>query len=145
MAKREVSILVCGLPFFYNSIVENDKKTAISWFSKAVRTIGHCEHCGSYQELTCSHIISCGFDYTRTSFRNAHCLCWQCHRYFTDNPRKFKNWVRTTWAGEYMESEKWKSLATMAIVPVDWKNRTRISKLIVQGKVSLFEARLKDL
>lgn len=139
-------MLLCLLPFYLNFLfVDHLKEEADRWFSLAVRTTKHCECCGTRQNLTCSHIIRRDHNYTRTSFRNAHCLCFICHRHFTDNPRKFHDWVKTTWAEEYLQTEKWKSLATMAIVPVDWQQRIDISKQIAAGKISLSEARLKDL
>ncbi len=120
-------------------------KEADRWFSLAVRTYGHCEACGSTKDLTCSHIIKRRYIYTRWSFRNAHCLCLQCHQFFEMNPRAFKDWVRRTWAGEYMRSENYKNLLKGYKDPVDTKERTRVAKDVYYGRIELLLARIKDL
>lgn len=127
-----------------NGNVRAAKATADLWFSRAVRTMGKCEHCGIREQLSCSHIISRKYNQTRTSYRNAHCLCFSCHRRFTDNPVLFGEWVSTTWAKQYLESERTKAYDNMA-TKIDWKDRTEIAKQIVKGTLTLEDARQKDL
>ena len=122
---------------------KGEKGTADKYFSMAIRSIGHCEKCGTSQGLTCSHIISRKYNATRCSFRNAHCLCFSCHQYFGDNPILFAEWVMSTWAAEYILSEREKLHNTKPIV--DWKQRTEISKAILNGSITLKEVREQDL
>lgn len=62
-------------------------------FSLIVRSRGACEACGEreYRKLQTAHIVRRAYSATRTDEDNALCLCWSCHRRFTDDPIA---WVR---------------------------------------------------
>ena len=62
-------------------------------FSKIIRSRGECEKCGSTDYLQCAHIVSRRYSATRCDTANALCLCAKCHRYFTDNPVEWAQWV----------------------------------------------------
>ena len=76
-------------------------------YSKHIRAIGYCEAAGATMangdiecspKLECAHIISRGYNWTRTFFdddgnRNAVCLCSKHHRWFTANPVEWGRWV----------------------------------------------------
>ena len=62
-------------------------------FSKIVRSVGQCEHCGSRAYLQCCHWISRRYAHTRTDFDNAFCLCATCHIWFTDHPTEWGRWA----------------------------------------------------
>lgn len=65
-------------------------------FSELVRSKGFCLRCRRTDNLQCSHIRSRRFSATRTDLANAQCLCAGCHRYFTDNPVEFTDWLDAT-------------------------------------------------
>lgn len=65
-------------------------------FSKLIRSVGHCERCGTTEHLQCSHIMSRGYSWTRTMEDNAQSLCAKCHYHFTNNPIEFSKWVFAT-------------------------------------------------
>ncbi len=65
-------------------------------FSKIIRAKGHCERCGKSSDLQCSHVISRLYSATRTDTSNAQCLCAGCHRFFTNNPIEFTEWIYST-------------------------------------------------
>ena len=71
------------------------KAKADRLFSKLVRQVGHCEHCGAEDgvQLQCAHWISRRYAWTRTDMDNAFCLCARSHRYFTDHPTEFGRWA----------------------------------------------------
>jgi 5-methylcytosine-specific restriction endonuclease McrA len=62
------------------------KAKADKYFSLLVRSVGHCEICGSTNALQTGHIISRRFANTRCDRRNALCLCAKCHHHYTDHP-----------------------------------------------------------
>ncbi len=67
-------------------------------FSKIIRARGSCERCGDseYRKLQCAHILSRRYSATRTDTTAAICLCWTCHRFFTDNPVEWTEWLYET-------------------------------------------------
>ncbi len=64
-------------------------------FSKLVRSLGRCEHCFTQDTvaLQCAHVISRRYSATRCMRENAFCLCWTCHRGFTDHPDEWMDFV----------------------------------------------------
>ena len=81
-------------------------KKAADLARKIWRTQGVCEHCGKtkYQvQLQGAHIIGVGTAIRVCSdIRNGFSLCSYCHRWFSDHPFEFIEWVDTTWAKEYI-------------------------------------------
>ena len=67
-------------------------------FSWIVRARGACQNCSEtrYAQLQTAHIISRRYSHTRCDPTNAYCLCARCHRYFTDHPPSFGEFVRET-------------------------------------------------
>lgn len=118
------------------------KGTADSYYGKIIRSIGSCEKCGSQGGLTTSHIIGRRYSNTRTDLRNSQCLCFSCHRYFTDWPREFSKWITDTIGSELYEELKAKAQRTDK---VDWDDRADflkdIYKRINEGELTLEEAR----
>lgn len=119
-----------------------DKGAADRYYSKIIRSVGHCEKCGTQEGLTCSHIVGRRYSATRTDLRNGQSLCFSCHRYFTDWPREFSHWLTET-----IGSELYEELKSKAQTPtkVDWKERKEFLKNILKeieaGEITLDEAR----
>lgn len=88
--------------------------------SKIVREKRVCECCGEngYRKLQCAHIISRKYSATRTKEENAFCLCARCHRYFSDWPVEFAEFVLKMIGEE--KYEELKALATSG-EQVDWE------------------------
>lgn len=84
-------------------------------FSKAVRLSRgeRCEHCGrSDAKLECAHIVGRRERAVRWDTDNALCLCFVCHKYFTENPLDFTAWLRQHVGDAHLEilSEKRRSI-----------------------------------
>lgn len=111
-------------------------------FSQAVRTIGYCEACQrrDKDQLTCAHIIGRKYKRTRWDFRNCMSLCYSCHRYYTDNPIEFTRFVDQSWAAQYLDECRILAYSTTQPKP-DEKERRAISRKVVNGELSLQEAR----
>lgn len=64
-------------------------------FSQLVRARGHCESCGRSDpySLQCAHIVGRRYSSTRTDTRNAFCLCYTCHRRYTDHPDEWMDFI----------------------------------------------------
>lgn len=73
------------------------------------RLKGHCEYPScraqvSNPKLDGAHIYGVGaFPRLRDDLRNGLCLCSVDHRYFTDNPLAFTDWIRSTEYAIYLE------------------------------------------
>ena len=97
--------------------------------SKIVRERKKCENCGDtgYRNLQCAHIISRKYSNTRTLEANAFCLCAKCHRFFSDWPVEFAEFVVDNLGHE--EYTRLKSLA-QGKKKVDWeKEHARLAKI----------------
>jgi len=107
------------------------KGKADKLYSLIIRSIGECEKCGYMCDcpnkpfthttgckLTTSHIISRRYSATRTLEANGQCLCFSCHRRFTDFPREFSHWIT-----ESIGSEAYEELRERAetLTKVDWE------------------------
>ncbi len=64
-------------------------------FSKLIRSRGVCVGCGEreYPKLQTCHVVSRRYAWTRVDPDNAVCGCWRCHRYWTDNPVEWAQFV----------------------------------------------------
>jgi hypothetical protein len=63
-------------------------------FSKVVRARdGECLYCGKRETLECAHIYGRRAVVTRWDMMNAVTLCHHHHRYFTENPLAFHDWL----------------------------------------------------
>lgn len=110
-------------------------------FSLAIRSHGRCENCNksSGVQLQCAHIMSRRYSKTRCDTRNGFCLCAGCHIYYTANPIAFTDFVRSTWAGEYFEEIQANAYDTLK--KADWQERIDFLQPIVDGTISIVEAR----
>jgi len=72
------------------------RSNADAAFSEAVRLNKRhtCESCGKSGRTECAHIIGRREKTLRWCADNALSLCHSCHRYFTENPLDFNDWVR---------------------------------------------------
>lgn len=115
-------------------------------FSMAIRSVGHCEAEGwddikCSPQLQCMHIISRKYNATRCDFRNAFSGCAAHHRYFTDHPRQFSRFITSTWAQAYYDQMYQRSRDPSIGKSVDWDERIALCEDVLEGRVSLKEAR----
>jgi hypothetical protein len=126
---------------------KGQKAKADKLFSEIIRSYGECEaegwdgrRCSS--QLQTAHICSRRSSATRTDLRNAYCLCFAHHRYFTDFPRQFSRFITTTWAQDYYDD-----VHQRAVTPtkVDWGERVdflqTIKRAILEDRMTLAQAR----
>lgn len=73
-------------------------------WSAYIRTHGKCEHCGTTQNLTDSHIIGRTYIKTRFDPRNNQCICAPCHGTFESQPIMFARWVQSTTCGKHVDT-----------------------------------------
>jgi len=72
-------------------------------FSKVVRARdGECLYCGKRETLECAHIYGRRAIVTRWDAMNAVTLCHHHHRYFTENPVAFHDWLIEELGGVHM-------------------------------------------
>ena len=119
------------------------KAKADTLYSLIIRSLGYCEAEGRdgracSSQLQTAHICSRRYSATRTDTRNAFCLCFSHHRYYTDFPREFSKFITDTWAQEYYETIRQKSVRP---TKVNWEERVEFLKRIKDGEISLAEAR----
>lgn len=93
------------------------KGKADKQFSLIIRSLGHCERCGSSENLQTAHIISRRYSATRTDLRNAWCLCASCHRRLTDWPRDHSHYITETIGSDLYEELQRKA---ETVTKVDW-------------------------
>lgn len=120
-----------------------DKAKADRLFSEIIRSVGYCEAVGfdgrpCSSQLQTAHICSRRHSATRTDVRNAFCLCFAHHRWFTDHPVQFSRFIRQSWAKDYYDLVYGKSTQR---VRVDWGERVDFLMRIKQGEMTLDEAR----
>lgn len=67
------------------------------WFSKCVRARdGKCLYTGQQTALECAHIVGRRNKAVRWDMMNAVTLTHSAHRYFTENPIAFHDWLQMT-------------------------------------------------
>lgn len=109
-------------------VVEMRRKCEYCGKKYPERPCGHivvrkeCEDCQTYKRrstLQCAHHISRTYNDTRTDLDNAYCFCAGCHRYTTNWPREFGNFVeRKTGDEKYLEM---KTRVESKTPPMDWE------------------------
>lgn len=125
---------------------KKDKGLADKLFSQIIRSQGLCEAEG-FGGIRCSpqlqtvHIITRKRSATRTDTRNAFSGCFNHHRFFHDYPREFSHFITTTWAADFYDDIYQKSITP---TKVDWAERVAFLKRIVDGEITLDEARLLE-
>ena len=111
------------------------KAKATRLHSLVVRSRGKCEACGEadYARLQCAHIIPRRYNATRTDEGNALCLCWTCHRRFTDWPLEWANFVEEKVGLSYYNHLKRKAQAGVKVNDAFWLAEVeRLSALMAQ-------------
>lgn len=74
------------------------------WFSKVVRARDQwCMSCGKTESLQAMHIVGRRNKAVRWSLDNAVTGCAGCHRYYTENPLAFHDWLRTLLGDGHLE------------------------------------------
>lgn len=127
------------------------KGKADKLFSEIIRSLGYCEAEGwptpelarsCSPQLQTAHIVTRKRSATRTDTRNAFCLCFTHHRYFTDYPREFSHFISDTWAQSHYDQIYWKSNIP---TKVDWQERvaflSEVQRAINAGELTLEAAR----
>lgn len=80
------------------------------WFSKAVRARdGKCVYCGKAETLEAAHIYGRRLKSVRWSMDNCIALCHYHHRYFTEQPIEFRDWLVSVYGEGHMEMLKEKA------------------------------------
>ncbi len=76
------------------------KRKADALFSKFVRSLDHCEKCGSIdkKQFQCAHIYSRKYVNLRYDIYNVLNLCAKCHRFAHDNPLDFMLWFNQNYS-----------------------------------------------
>lgn len=101
-------------------------------YSKIIRSVAHCEHCGSTDFLQCAHVVSRRYSATRTDLSNAFCLCAGCHRRFTDWPLEFNKFVEKKIGLEAYEELKHKAESFKGTM--DWDTELERLKIIAKER-----------
>lgn len=122
---------------------KNAKGKADKLFSEIIRSRGYCEAEGfddrrCTPQLQTAHIVTRKRSATRTDTRNAFCLCFGHHRWFTDMPRQFSRFITHTWAQPYYDAVYQRSVTP---TKVDWLERVSFLERIKSGELTLDEAR----
>jgi hypothetical protein len=122
------------------------KGKADALFSQIIRSHGECEAEG-YAGRNCSnqlqtaHIVTRGRSATRTDLRNAFCLCFAHHRFFTDYPREFSRFITGSWAQQHYDAVYAKSVTP---TKVNWQARVDFLMKVLNGEISVGEARVLE-
>jgi len=123
------------------------KAKADKLFSEVIRAQEYCEAAG-YNNRPCSnqlqtaHIITRKRSATRTDTRNAFCMCFAHHRWFTDMPREFSKFITDTWAQVYYDEVYYKSIKP---TKVDWQSRIDFLTRIKNQEITLQDARSEEI
>jgi hypothetical protein len=84
------------------------------WFSKCVRARDTwCMRCGREDTLQAMHIVGRRNKAVRWSLDNAVTGCAACHRYFTENPIAFHDWLRSLYGDGHLDLLREKSQAIL--------------------------------
>lgn len=78
-------------------------------FSNLIRDKGRCERCLTpIKGLECSHVISRNNQTLRWDIFNALCLCWECHRWWHEEPSESWEWFKRKYPGRagYLQKAK---------------------------------------
>lgn len=107
---------------------------------------GVCENCNKTKEhvqLQGAHIFGTGaFGRIGADLRNGMCLCAMCHRYYTDNPWEFAQFIAGSWAAQYIDSLQ---RLSQERGKVDWEDRMaflkEVKRAMLAGEMTIEEAR----
>lgn len=125
-----------------------DKKAA-NLAREIWRLRGSCENCGKTKDqgqLQGAHIIGVGTARRISSdLRNGFCLCSFCHRYFTDHPHDFTEFIDGSWAEKYISTLRKLAIRKPTDFKVDWKDRVEflkeVKRAILAGELTIEGAR----
>jgi hypothetical protein len=115
------------------------KDKADELFRNAIKTNKKCLNCGTTRNPTCAHIIPRGFNLTRCDTRNAITLCVDCHTHFTDEPNLWQEFIDQQGMRPLYEL-LWRK-AQPVNIKVDWGERCEFLQPIIDGTLSLADAR----
>lgn len=107
-------------------------------WSAFVRSHGRCEHCGTTESLTDSHIIGRTYLKTRFDPRNNQCVCAPCHGTFESQPLMFARWVESTTCGEHVDSM---TIQANSIAKPDYDLWFKVYEITIERGYSLEECR----
>lgn len=87
-----------------SDLVAIKRDQADVWFSKAVRLRdGCCVSCGKTDLLQAMHVVGRRNKAVRWSMDNAAAGCAACHRYFTENPLAFSDFLENLWGEGHLQ------------------------------------------
>ena len=77
-------------------------------WSQLIRSVGHCEYCGTTQNLNAHHLVSRSKLHTRYLKENGICLCVKHHTFSKDfsahgNPLAFGKWIEEYYGKERID------------------------------------------
>lgn len=107
--------------------------------SAHTRNYGKCEHCGTRDGLTNSHIISRKYIKVQFDPRNLQCLCGSCHGHFEGNPILFSEFVEQSTCGKYTDIMQIQGLDTKQ--KPDYELWIQVRNNIDSNHMNLEEAR----
>lgn len=108
------------------------------WFSKCVRARdAACCYCGKTETLEAAHIYGRRLKSVRWSMDNCLALCHYHHRYFTEQPIAFRDWLVSLYGEGHMEVLREKSQAI-------FKTTTAIRKEIAKHYRGEFQKKEAD-
>ena len=103
-----------GCAGYGRAAVSLKRDAADHWFSMVVRARdGRCLHTGMEGRLECAHIYGRRAKILRWSLDNAVSLTSSSHRYFTENPIAFHDWLEATLGEGHMAILREKAQAHM--------------------------------
>ena len=84
------------------------KNKADKLFSLFVRSLDHCERCGSIKTLQAAHIYSRRYVNLRYDIQNVMCLCAKCHFQWHDSPLDSIIWFNQNYPErlEYLKKKR---------------------------------------
>ena len=95
------------------------RNTADKLCGQIARSIGHCEHCGSSDNLQWAHIITRSIVRLRYERKNWYALCASCHRHFHNKPLQFSDFVAKT-KGKNIVDELIRESNELMPITVEW-------------------------
>ena len=84
------------------------KRKADILLSKFIRSLDHCERCGSIKTLQAAHVYSRRYVNLRYDIQNVMCLCAKCHFQWHDSPLDSIIWFNQNYPErlEYLKKKR---------------------------------------
>ncbi len=107
------------------------------WFSKCIRARdAACCYCGKTETLEAAHIYGRRLKSVRWSMDNCLALCHHHHRYFTEQPIEFNNWLVKLYGHGHMDLLQEKARAIFKTTAMIRKEIARHYRVEFQKKES---------